>query len=144
VAASPATAGAAGALSARDLAPFWKRMRPGAWRSVVLGSFEKDVARREARVVRTICNRRDLWDETAAAWAEIQRARPVSRETAHADRRGSALARAGAARGAGAVPSAPPIVSSIPTARAPSPGATARRSPSTPRRAHLTTDAGDG
>jgi pimeloyl-ACP methyl ester carboxylesterase len=73
-----------GASSARDVAPFWKRMRPGALRSVVLGSFVADVARREHQVVRTICNRDDLWAETSAAWTEIQRARPVSRATARA------------------------------------------------------------
>lgn len=75
---------AVGASSARGLSPFWKRMRPGALRNVVLGSFENDVARREAAVVRTICNRSELWDQTALAWAEIQRARPVSRATARA------------------------------------------------------------
>jgi pimeloyl-ACP methyl ester carboxylesterase len=73
---------AIGASSARGVSPFWKRMRPGALRRVVVGSFEQDVARREAALVRTICNRRELWDATAAAWAEIQRARPVSRLTA--------------------------------------------------------------
>jgi pimeloyl-ACP methyl ester carboxylesterase len=75
---------AVGASSARDLAPFWKRMRPGAWRSVVVGRFERDLARREAAVVRTICNRSELWEATAAEWTEIQRARPVSPETARA------------------------------------------------------------
>jgi pimeloyl-ACP methyl ester carboxylesterase len=73
-----------GASSARDLAPFWKRMRPGALPSVLLGSFRRDVERREAGIVRTISNRRDLWDELTTSWSAIARARPVSKANARA------------------------------------------------------------
>jgi pimeloyl-ACP methyl ester carboxylesterase len=85
---------AVGASSARDLSPFWKRMRPGALRGIVLGNLERDVARREAAVVRAVCNRSELWDETAAAWAEIQRTRPVSRQNARAQIQAAAAWRA--------------------------------------------------
>jgi len=66
------------ASSARDVAPFWKRMRPTAWRAMVAGAVERDVARREAAIVRTICNREDLWAATAAAWTVIHRERPIA------------------------------------------------------------------
>ncbi len=73
---------AIGASSARDVAPPWKRMRPAALPSVLLGGLHADPATREARVIRTIINRRELWDTTVAAWAPIAAARPVSRQTA--------------------------------------------------------------
>jgi pimeloyl-ACP methyl ester carboxylesterase len=71
-----------GASSARDVAPPWKRMRPAALPSVVLGGLRRDAREREAAVIRTIINRRELWAETVEAWTPIARARPVSRETA--------------------------------------------------------------
>jgi len=71
-----------GASSARDLSPFWKRLRPGAWRPIVLGSLERDIERREAKIVRTIVNRPDLWDATATAWAALARERPLPPATA--------------------------------------------------------------
>ena len=71
-----------GASSARDLSPFWKRMRPIAWKPILLGSLERDVARREAAIVRTICNHADHWDTTTSAWASLARERPLHHATA--------------------------------------------------------------
>lgn len=70
-----------GASSAADLAPFWKRMRPRALLSVAASALMRDPARREARIVRTVSNRRDLWDETIESWTQVERERPVTRAT---------------------------------------------------------------
>lgn len=70
-----------GASSAANLAPFWKRMRPRALVTLGRSVFTLDTAAREARIVRTVSNRRDLWNETIRSWSEIARQRPVSRLT---------------------------------------------------------------
>lgn len=70
-----------GASSAANVAPFWKRMRPRALVAVASSALMRDPARREARIVRTVSNRRDLWDETIRSWTQIQRERPVTRAT---------------------------------------------------------------
>ncbi len=71
-----------GASSARDVAPFWRRMRPRALARLALGAIRGDVALREAAVVRVVSNRQDLWPETTRRWVEIQRARPLAAATA--------------------------------------------------------------
>jgi pimeloyl-ACP methyl ester carboxylesterase len=70
-----------GASSASDVAPFWKRMRPAAIAALGRSAITRDRERREARIVHTVSNRRDLWDETVRSWVEIDRERPVSRVT---------------------------------------------------------------
>ena len=71
-----------GASSARDVAPFWRRMRPRALARLALGAMKRDVSAREAAVVRLVSNREDLWPETTRRWVEIQRARPMAAATA--------------------------------------------------------------
>lgn len=88
---------AIGASSARDVAPPWRRMRPSALPSVLLGGLARDPARREARLVRVVTSHRDLWDQTTAAWTAIQQARPVSRATSRAQLRAALRWRAPAA-----------------------------------------------
>jgi pimeloyl-ACP methyl ester carboxylesterase len=70
-----------GASSSADLAPFWKRMRPRALVSLVSSALMRDPGRRESRIVRTVSNRRDLWDETIRSWTQVERERPVKRAT---------------------------------------------------------------
>jgi pimeloyl-ACP methyl ester carboxylesterase len=70
-----------GASSAADVAPFWKRMRPRALVALAGSALMRDPARREARIVRTVSNRRDLWDETIRSWTQVERERPVTRTT---------------------------------------------------------------
>jgi pimeloyl-ACP methyl ester carboxylesterase len=67
-----------GASSAGDLAPFWKRMRPRGLAQITLAAMTRDSASRQGRIVRTIINRRELWDETTAEWTRIERERPVT------------------------------------------------------------------
>jgi len=67
-----------GASSARDVAPFWKRMRPRGIAALSRGILARDPDRRQAHVVRAIINRRDRWEETTRAWSRIERERPVT------------------------------------------------------------------
>jgi len=65
-----------GASSAGNVSPFWKRFAPGILPKIAIAGL-RGVAAREAAVVRTICNREELWDETTTLWHSIQAARPV-------------------------------------------------------------------
>ncbi len=67
-----------GASSARDLSRPWQRLRPAALPAILGGRLRRDVAAREAAIVRVVTNRADRWAEVATRWTEIARARPVS------------------------------------------------------------------
>ena len=70
-----------GASSAAGVSPLWKRMRPRGMTMVARSALERDLGRREAGIVRTVSNRRDLWDETIRSWTRIQQERPMSLAT---------------------------------------------------------------
>jgi len=70
-----------GASSAADVSPLWKRMRPRGMTMVAASALERDLGRREAGIVRTVSNRRDLWQETIRSWTRIQQERPMSLAT---------------------------------------------------------------
>jgi pimeloyl-ACP methyl ester carboxylesterase len=72
------------ASSARDLSPPWQRMRPAALPAVVGGRLRRDVAAREAAIVRVVTNRAERWPEVTERWTAIARARPVSGAAARA------------------------------------------------------------
>ena len=88
-----------GASSARDVAPVWRRMRPRALARLALGAMKRDVAAREAAVVRVVSNRQDRWEETTRRWVDIQRARPMAAATARGQILAGARYRAPAALG---------------------------------------------
>jgi pimeloyl-ACP methyl ester carboxylesterase len=69
------------ASSATDLAPFWRRFTPRGLATVVRNARTRDPLRRQARLARLLMSRRDLRDEAARQWAQIERDRPVSRAT---------------------------------------------------------------
>jgi pimeloyl-ACP methyl ester carboxylesterase len=73
-----------GASSATDVAPFWMRMRPQGLAALISSALTSDPARRQARIVRAVSNRRDLWDATIRSWTQIDRERPVSVGTVRA------------------------------------------------------------
>ena len=70
-----------GASSASDASPFWKRMRPRGLAGLATSALIRDRRRRQARIVRTVSNRRDLWGETIHRWTQVVAARPVRAAT---------------------------------------------------------------
>ncbi len=73
-----------GASSARDLSRPWQRMRPTALPAVLGGRLRRDVAAREAAIVRVVTNRTEQARAVGARWTEIARTRPVSGAAARA------------------------------------------------------------
>jgi pimeloyl-ACP methyl ester carboxylesterase len=67
-----------GASSARDLSRPWQRMKPAALPAVLGARVRKDVAAREAAIVRTVTNRADRWPDVSTRWADIARERPIT------------------------------------------------------------------
>src|SRR5262249_21672279 len=67
-----------GASSSAGLSPFWQRFRPAVLPRIVAAGVRGGPDGREAAIVRTVSNRRDLWAATTEAWCAIQRQRPVS------------------------------------------------------------------
>ena len=73
-----------GASSSAGLNPFWQRFHPAVVPRIVAAGLRGGPDGREAAIVRTVSNRRDLWAATTAAWCAIQRERPVSAATSRA------------------------------------------------------------
>jgi pimeloyl-ACP methyl ester carboxylesterase len=69
------------ASSATDVASLWERFSPEGFLGMGINLVTKDPLRRHTRTARLVLNRRDLVDETARLWVQIERERPISRET---------------------------------------------------------------
>jgi pimeloyl-ACP methyl ester carboxylesterase len=73
-----------GASSASDVASLWKRFSPRAFLGMGLAIFDRDPLRRQARSARLLLNRDDLRDETVKLWVQIEKERPITRDTLRA------------------------------------------------------------
>lgn len=64
--------------SMRGLSPFYRRLRPENYPTILRLILSRHPALRERRILEMTSNRADRYDRVAAEWAEIQRLRPVS------------------------------------------------------------------
>ncbi len=69
-----------GNTSAGGLSPFWHRARPNAWMRMAAAAARVEGVRRERGILAMVSNRFEVHAETAEAWAEVARARPMHRK----------------------------------------------------------------
>jgi pimeloyl-ACP methyl ester carboxylesterase len=72
------------ASSSSDVAPLWKRFSPGGFYGLVLGLIDPDPRRRHGRMADLILNRDDVRAEAVRLWVQIERTRPITRDTLRA------------------------------------------------------------
>jgi pimeloyl-ACP methyl ester carboxylesterase len=72
------------ASSTSDVAPLWKRFSPKGILGLGLGLIDRDETRRHARSAALLLNREDLRDEAVRLWVQIEKDRPISRDTVRA------------------------------------------------------------